>query len=268
MPTKGHGTPAGYKAGCKSRGGCPAELACVDANIRYNADNSFRKAIDAGIPVDLILEQDGPAPAAETPKPKPRPNRPTVTELAASSPAMAGLLDHFGIPPRKDDVTLVSEGTIAHPASSDRILTTPALPDGTPELGPVRFDTHGNTDDQPHTEAYMVEGAPGGIAIVNPDGERILNALSAAEDPFNGRHLLGCPADEDADSCTCPPVAGLLEALAASASLPGNSVIITGGLRRALASTLEELTRTLLLREHAYVQLRTQNTRLLRKVSQ
>jgi len=49
-----HGTPAGYHGGCRGAH-CPAPASCRDVQMRYSGDYGFRKAFDAGTPVEEII---------------------------------------------------------------------------------------------------------------------------------------------------------------------------------------------------------------------
>lgn len=60
-----HGTPRGFHEGCKTRVGCPAVIPCRDVYIRYQGDLTFRRAIDAGTPLEDILAADEAAAAAD-----------------------------------------------------------------------------------------------------------------------------------------------------------------------------------------------------------
>jgi hypothetical protein len=60
-----HGTPDGYHQGCKTRAVCPAVIPCVQVFIRYRSDLQFRRAIDAGTPLEQIVADDEAAAAAE-----------------------------------------------------------------------------------------------------------------------------------------------------------------------------------------------------------
>jgi len=52
-----HGTPDGYRLGCRTIA-CPAALPCRDVHTRYCGDFAFAKLIDAGVPLPEILERD------------------------------------------------------------------------------------------------------------------------------------------------------------------------------------------------------------------
>lgn len=104
-----HGTTAGYAAGCHSGGACPGKLergqTCVQANQRYAADWSYRKAVDRGEELAALGEQ--PATPVKTraqanqkrqqarrtlpepvgPKPVARPKPPAPTPVAEEVPA-------------------------------------------------------------------------------------------------------------------------------------------------------------------------------------
>ncbi|OIJ29370.1 hypothetical protein [Microbacterium sp. LCT-H2] len=55
-----HGTPDGYRLGCRTIA-CPAALPCRDVHTRYCGDFAFAKLIDAGVPLPEILERDAAA---------------------------------------------------------------------------------------------------------------------------------------------------------------------------------------------------------------
>lgn len=58
-----HGTVDGYRRGCHGSV-CGAVIACRDVYRRYQGDFTFRRQVDAGVPVEEIYERD--AAAAET----------------------------------------------------------------------------------------------------------------------------------------------------------------------------------------------------------
>lgn len=49
-----HGTPAGYRAGCRGRAGCTSRITCEEASIRYAGDLEWRRLFDAGETADGI----------------------------------------------------------------------------------------------------------------------------------------------------------------------------------------------------------------------
>lgn len=49
-----HGTPAGFVKGCHGSH-CPAVIPCRDVYRRYNGDYAFRRMIDAGLDLNIIL---------------------------------------------------------------------------------------------------------------------------------------------------------------------------------------------------------------------
>ncbi|GLJ78651.1 hypothetical protein [Microbacterium imperiale] len=55
-----HGTVDGYRAGCRGAV-CPAPLACRDVQRRYAGDYSFKRLVDAGVPLEEILRRDAAA---------------------------------------------------------------------------------------------------------------------------------------------------------------------------------------------------------------
>lgn len=59
-PTFPHGTPDGYGRGCHGSH-CPAVIPCRVVYRRYAGDYSFRKMIDAGDSLEVILERDAEA---------------------------------------------------------------------------------------------------------------------------------------------------------------------------------------------------------------
>lgn len=61
----GHGTPEGYLDGCKTANPCPAVIPCRTVYIRYRGDLTFRKAFDAGTPLEQILVDDAAAAEAD-----------------------------------------------------------------------------------------------------------------------------------------------------------------------------------------------------------
>ncbi|MFP7833100.1 hypothetical protein [Marisediminicola sp. LYQ134] len=65
-----HGTHAGYLAGCKSGGACPAKVetgvSCAQANIRYAGDRHYARLVDRGATIDeqiAYLASDSSTPA-------------------------------------------------------------------------------------------------------------------------------------------------------------------------------------------------------------
>ncbi len=52
-----HGTPGGFTAGCHGAH-CPAAMSCRDVYRRHSGDWSFRKQLDAGVPIEVILEAE------------------------------------------------------------------------------------------------------------------------------------------------------------------------------------------------------------------
>lgn len=61
-----HGTPEGYRdGGCRTAVGCPAVIPCRTVYIRYQGDQSFRRAIDSGVPLEDILAADAAAVVAD-----------------------------------------------------------------------------------------------------------------------------------------------------------------------------------------------------------
>jgi hypothetical protein len=104
-----HGTPAGFKDGCRSNGGCPnrgtTRMTCLDASARYARDLHYRRAYDRGeiwldrdLPVDTEKETVRAAVArrahqgydltAPTPEPEPEP-QPEVAAEPVDEPAVA-----------------------------------------------------------------------------------------------------------------------------------------------------------------------------------
>lgn len=253
--TKGHGTPAGYKAGCKSRGGCPARhlISCVDANIRYRSDVAFQRGIDAGLELELILEADAP-PVAERPKPKPKPRPKPAPPVAQIVTTLLG------------DVTSSGDYVLARlEAGPDSLASTPedARPDPaaaarfSQEFPPDPVDgllAHFGLAPEARTRHVEQLLADAAAATVPPAALEVEPLVLDLGDPFDGRHLLGCP---EGDDCSCPPVAGLIEALT---SIPSRDSVASEAAR-----ALDQLTRLVLLRENAYTQLLAQNARLLRK---
>jgi hypothetical protein len=88
-----HGTPDGYANGCRGAH-CPSVMSCRDVYSRYKGDWGFKRAIDAGTPLEEILRREAAAregveardraaaraeraKPAKTPKPKttPRPKK-------------------------------------------------------------------------------------------------------------------------------------------------------------------------------------------------
>jgi hypothetical protein len=58
-----HGTPAGYKGGCRSRGGCPnhgsrTELTCVRAHRAWVHYYRLFEALDADQPITKAMLRD------------------------------------------------------------------------------------------------------------------------------------------------------------------------------------------------------------------
>lgn len=101
-----HGTPDGHRAGCRTSA-CPAALPCRDVYRRYAGDYSFRRLLDAGVPLaDIVAADDAAredvaqrdraanraarkrAVQVPAPAPGPAPVRPTrATPAPAPSPA-------------------------------------------------------------------------------------------------------------------------------------------------------------------------------------
>lgn len=56
-PTFPHGTADGFRRGCRGAH-CPSPMACRDVHTRYQGDWAFRKQIDAGTPLAVIVAQE------------------------------------------------------------------------------------------------------------------------------------------------------------------------------------------------------------------
>lgn len=52
-----HGTPRGFAEGCRGAG-CPALISCRDIRTRYAGDWNFKRLIDAGTPLEVIVARD------------------------------------------------------------------------------------------------------------------------------------------------------------------------------------------------------------------
>jgi hypothetical protein len=93
-----HGTVNGYRGGCRDAN-CPAPLPCRDVYRRYSGDYSFKRLVDAGVPLEEILRRDeedragaeqrdkAAARAARKGTPAPRPKAPAKPK--AERPAAA-----------------------------------------------------------------------------------------------------------------------------------------------------------------------------------
>lgn len=73
-----HGTLGGFRDGCRGGAACPAVLSCRDVHTRWVGDYSFRRRVNAGVPVAVILADEAAAAARPVVKTAPKPpKRPT-----------------------------------------------------------------------------------------------------------------------------------------------------------------------------------------------
>lgn len=77
-----HGTPRGFAEGCRGAG-CPSVISCRDIHTRYAGDWNFKRLIDAGTPLEVILAKD----RAEQDGVRERDRAATRAERRAAAPA-------------------------------------------------------------------------------------------------------------------------------------------------------------------------------------
>jgi hypothetical protein len=113
-----HGTPAGYKDGCRSNGGCPnrgtTRMTCLDASARYARDLHYRRAYDRG---EIWLDRDLPV---DTEK---EAVRAAVARRAHQGYDLTG--DHQEEPP--NDADEISEPRTAAEASSPGVAAVASV---------------------------------------------------------------------------------------------------------------------------------------------
>lgn len=84
-----HGTPAGYKAGCKGIGGCDpdAPWTCAQAMQRYRGDWTFKRRVDAGMTPAEIAELEAAERREQRMRTRAEATTATPVAIDASSPS-------------------------------------------------------------------------------------------------------------------------------------------------------------------------------------
>lgn len=152
-----HGTRAGYQAGCKTEGGCPAGkefgLSCNRANMLAVSDYSYQKLARENLAPSVIAERMGITPVGAAPKPrKPRARTSADDDAAADPEPLDTADDDLQLPDPDPDAAVSNESQDAMTSTPTRAprRTAKRAPRRAPKPAskhvPVEFDAPTSTE--------------------------------------------------------------------------------------------------------------------------